>query len=332
MTRKRIRKHKKRRSFGPQSQTGYGIDIKRDDEILALYKRGLSLQQIGNKFDITRSRTQQIVYRILKRNILADLRSHKFQNPDKKPIKVLVGEEMERIRKKKRVHWLERKLTEKAKEGIIPEKFSSELKFANAIKVNIGVIREFAPDVTETIRNNKTLGMGGRRWSKFYLRCRRCGTTSKPHHSIGLCQECYHKSEHFKSILYGSRLRNYEKWKPRIKEYLKEYHRRPEVKKKMELKRKEYYSRPEVKAKMREKSKKIHDRRFFGGNREKAIQNGGYKCAKCGRTREENKKLFGKDLNVIHINGLDNSLENLMPLCKECFQIELRNRRSREKI
>ena len=76
-------------------------------------------------------------------------------------------------------------------------------------------------------------------------------------------------------------------------------------------------------------SKKAYDLRYkdrvlFGGNREKAIQRDGEKCVKCGMTREQHRKTFGRDITVDHIDGngrytppegRNNSLDNLMTLC-----------------
>jgi len=65
----------------------------------------------------------------------------------------------------------------------------------------------------------------------------------------------------------------------------------------------------------------------FGGNREAALKRDGYKCVKCGITREEHKKKFNKDITIDHIDGRgvgkkakdkNNSLDNLQTLCSRC--------------
>lgn len=83
-------------------------------------------------------------------------------------------------------------------------------------------------------------------------------------------------------------------------------------------------------------SKKAYDLRYkdrvlFGGNREKAIQRDGEKCVKCGMTREQHRKTFGRDITVDHIDGngrytpagdRNNSLDNLMTLCMPCHGVK----------
>jgi len=138
-----------------------------------------------------------------------------------------------------------------------------------------------------------------KRWSRYYDRCRKCGTNVIHHHSHGYCKDCYPKTEIFKNIQESSRLRNMEKWEQREKEYLKDYHKRPEV---------------IARIKERENLKN------FGGNREKAILRDGERCRQCGISRRESRERRSKDLFVLHIgNKKDNRLDNLITLCSKCF-------------
>jgi len=90
----------------------------------------------------------------------------------------------------------------------------------------------------------------------------------------------------------------------RRREYEKEYLRR-------------YLKRPEV----IEKRKKQDDLKLFSGNREKAIQMADHKCIFCNISRQESYEKYGKDLYVRHLNNKeDNSPENLIVLCQDCFQ------------
>ena len=151
-----------------------------------------------------------------------------------------------------------------------------------------------------------------KRWSRYYDRCRKCGTNIIHHHSHGYCRDCYPKTEIFKNIQESSRLRNMEKWEQREKEYLKNYYKRPEV---------------------IERERGKTDLKYFGGNREKALIRDGEKCQLCGISRLESYKTYNKDLTVIHIHGTkDNSLENLLTLCKKCFYKELEKRRIDKKF
>lgn len=150
-----------------------------------------------------------------------------------------------------------------------------------------------------------------KRWSKYYDRCRKCGTSVIHHHSHGYCRRCYPKTEIFKELQESSRLRNIEKRKKYVKEYSKRYSRRPEVIRKRQMQ---------------------WDLKYFGGNREKALIRDGEKCQFCGLPREESYTKYSKDLIVTHINNLrDNSLENLLTLCKDCFYEYLRVKKEQVK-
>jgi 5-methylcytosine-specific restriction endonuclease McrA len=290
--------HKKNKIHNPTNNLSkvYGLNLDRNEEILALYKRGLTLQQIGNKFGITRSRVQQITFWMLRKKILGELQNHDYSNLDKKIIKKLIREEIEKIRSKKRQSWLEKKLTEKALQGIIPEKFTSETKFAHAIGINLNIIRKLTPDVIQIIRNNKTMGLGGKRWSKFYLQCRMCGTTYIHHHSHGYCKRCYPKTNLFKEIQKTSRLKNQHKWLKNQKNYQTIY----------------------------------YDKKNFGGNREKVLKRDGYKCVICSISLNEHKRIFGSQLRVIHLNNKnDNNMSNLITVCRNCALKHIRNKLSK---
>jgi len=146
-----------------------------------------------------------------------------------------------------------------------------------------------------------------RRWSKYYDRCRKCGTTIIHHCSHGYCRKCYPKTKIFKEMQESSRLRNIDKWKSYAKKYSKEYSRRPEVIAKMN---------------------KRWDLKYFGGNRERTILRDKERCQFCGLSREESYAKHNKDLIVVHINNLlDHSLENLLTLCKNCFYDHMRDRK-----
>jgi len=136
-----------------------------------------------------------------------------------------------------------------------------------------------------------------KRWSKYYDCCRKCGTVIIPHHSYGYCKKCFPKTEIFKETQKASRLRNIEK----RKKYVKEYSKRSEV---IERRRKRW------------------DLKCFGGNRKKVLLRDKEQCQMCGLSRKESYKKYGKDLYVVHLKGKENnSLENLITLCKRCFNL-----------
>lgn len=68
------------------------------------------------------------------------------------------------------------------------------------------------------------------------------------------------------------------------------------------------------------RNRQQNDKYLFGGNREKAIQRDGEKCAECSLTREEHVNKYGPDITVDHIDGnrKNNSLTNLRTLCLSC--------------
>lgn len=160
-----------------------------------------------------------------------------------------------------------------------------------------------------------------KRWARSYDYCRECGTIVIKHHSHGLCKKCYPKTQIYKEQQESSRLRNIKKRSEHTKEYSKEYFKRPEV----IIKQKEYSKRSEVV----ERRRKEYDLKYFSGNREKTIIRDKERCRDCGLSREENYKKYNEDFRVIHINDKkDNSLDNLLTLCKKCFYKELRQRRN----
>jgi len=120
-----------------------------------------------------------------------------------------------------------------------------------------------------------------------------CGATDAPHVSHGYCKNCYPKTKRGKKVRRDSIKKHWKKIKARAKEY----NERPEVKEKIEQKR---------------------NWRYFGGNREKALERDNYQCSICGLTREENRKRHNRDLYVSHIKKGNNNLDNLITMCPIC--------------
>lgn len=295
--------------------------LKRNNEIYESFKNGFTLQQLGSKFKLTRERVRQIIYSIIRKNILHKLLKKEIPNDSglshyeylgSEEGKLLIRnglDEIFEIRRKTYDLQNKRQISEKIKQsenlGLIPEKFTSLNKYSEAIGTSPQRLSYFFPEISKKMKINQTRGQGGRKWSRYYLKCRVCGTDTVRHRCNGYCQDCYEKTEEFKEIQRSSRLRHLEARKKQVGEYIKEY-----------------IKRPEVKAKMKEKQKKMVDKKLYGGNREKSIIFYGNKCFKCGLSREETIKITKNDLCVIHKNGLknDNSIENLIPLCRKCFR------------
>lgn len=184
-------------------------------------------------------------------------------------------------------------LLNKAEKSYSLDDFSSEV---NISKENL---KKYFPDVFNVVDNNQAKIRN--KWSRYYVCCKRCATTTIHHRSYGYCRECYPKTDIFKETQKASRMRNIEKIKNKLRVYGKEYARRPEV---------------------IAKRRRAEDLKKFGGNREKAITRDNNKCSVCKISRKENQERYGKDLFVIHIdkNNKNNSLNNLKTLCWKCFR------------
>ena len=74
---------------------------------------------------------------------------------------------------------------------------------------------------------------------------------------------------------------------------------------------------------------KYKNKTFFGGNRDIVLERDGYKCVKCGISRDDHKLKYGRDITVDHIDGQgstskvqNNSLNNLQTLCFFCHMVK----------
>jgi 5-methylcytosine-specific restriction endonuclease McrA len=116
----------------------------------------------------------------------------------------------------------------------------------------------------------------------------------------GYCENCYTRSDEWKKQQYEYRTNNYEKFREHQKAYEAEYHKRPEVKERMNQK---------------------SFRKRYDGNREATIELDDFKCRDCGIDRETHKLKYGHDLSVFHLDGSlkNNDPSNLATLCKSCL-------------
>lgn len=99
-------------------------------------------------------------------------------------------------------------------------------------------------------------------------------------------------------------MREYRKTE-KSREYCKKYHR--EYRK----------NHPEL-------SRKSKDSFRFSGNKQAAVARDVYKCIECGMNNDEHLEVFGRDLNMHHIDGsgssdcVNNKLDNLQTMCVRC--------------
>lgn len=58
----------------------------------------------------------------------------------------------------------------------------------------------------------------------------------------------------------------------------------------------------------------------FGGNRYVVLARDGYRCVRCGITKDEHMEKYGRDISVDHIDGdrSNNQPSNLQTLCLRC--------------
>lgn len=230
-----------------------------------LYKKGKTMQEIGEKYSISRERVRQLIERYLahraaekkgvdmtSRELVENFKSHthrvinKFRDNRS-------GDEVSTI------------LDQAKEKGISPENFFAASEFLKLTGLSKAQLEKFRPDILETIINNKR-----KRWSRHYAQCRQCGTTTIRHRAYGLCNDCYYKSAHWEEI--------------------------------------------------RDESLRKGAETRYAGNREAAIQANNEQCVRCGLSRDECRSKYGRDLAVVRKNGnkKDNSLNNLIPLCKLC--------------
>ncbi|UMX47608.1 MAG: hypothetical protein L7H18_04145 [Candidatus Nealsonbacteria bacterium DGGOD1a] len=265
-------------------------------DILELYKQGCTLEEIGQKHGITRERIRQLLSKAIMYEIHQSVNAGQVIDVSSFVDDIKKSHETKRDEKKYGSYENRRnELMQKASTQYSLNKFLSDEK------ISLKIIKKNFPEIIDILGKNSDKYK--QRWSRFYLKCRNCGTTTTPHHSYGLCRNCYFKSDYFKDLVKASNERNAEKIKQKNKEYSKKYAQRPEVKKKM---------------------KEAWNLKHFGGNREKAIERDGFKCTRCGLDRGSSQKDHGKDLFVRHIDNdpKNNEINNLKTLCYKCFRKE----------
>jgi len=233
---------------------------------------------------------------ILRLNIKRELLSR----DERKLLKLAVHEEIREISKRRKENEFQNernKLLEKMKDSYDLqniENFFTVSGYAKASGVSFLELKKYFPEIINIIDNrNKN------RWSIKYEKCKACGTVLIPHKSKGYCEQCYYKSDYFKLLNKESYLRHLNKRKEKLKEYLVNYNKRPEVK---------------------ERKQKKYDEIKYGGNRLLALERDHFRCTGCNITQENSLKKYEKSLYVEHIEKGDNNLNNLLTLCYSCHQ------------
>lgn len=155
----------------------------REKKILEKYRRGKTLQEIAEMMGVTRERIRQISLKATLKEIGAKI---------KDGFEIDVNEYM---KGEKLTHELARYVIpeeekQKLLEDYIPKasSYTSVTAFAHDIGLYPGKFTRMFPEVVEIIENNFREKKD--RWSRFYTKCRGCGTTTIPHARQGYCEKC----------------------------------------------------------------------------------------------------------------------------------------------
>jgi 5-methylcytosine-specific restriction endonuclease McrA/DNA-directed RNA polymerase specialized sigma24 family protein len=259
----------------------------REIDILSKYRRGMTLEEIAETIHVTRERVRQIVQSTLIKEL-----GQRAREGFKIDVKEYINSQKDLHRRSQRLpDEKRREIIQKIESGMTLKEIMKEYRFENEKFI------ELFPQYEDKLAMELTQK---KRWSRSYDRCRSCRTTAVPHEALGYCEDCYHKSAEFKEMQKKSHEKYSEGRKDKVKAYMKEYTKRPEVIAKMK-------SRASLAT--------------HGGNREKALERDSYRCSNCEITSQGAIQRYGRDLYVWHKDGnlKNNSLDNLETLCANCF-------------
>lgn len=264
-----------------------------------LYSRGSTLQDIGVNRGISRERVRQIIARAEKTiATINDVSDSSWLHAA--TLQRNKGNALTRTLWYQSIYTDPGKALAHASESRSVKSFMSDYKIPQS---RLADFRQAFPSVYRAIRS---------RWSTEYDECKSCGLTRNKHRSYGYCTECYWTSAPFKELQKKSYLKHIDKRKRHNSIYLKEYYKRPEVVQRLKVK---------------------SDNELFSGNRDAALEQGGFRCTVCGISRDEQLSRYGKDLKVRHLdNDKDNNnLENLAAMCDSCFASSVHTYRHAQK-
>ena len=161
----------------------YDDDItKREREILKLYRKGLTLREIGVKFNLSRERIRQLKIRAFKKELVVKSR--------KNGLNIEVDEY---IKNQEELHRKEKNKISKNKKELIKEDLNKKelhkdiwKELSNKHNVSVNKIKKNFPNyVSELKKKIKN------RWHPKYSKCKKCGTTEIPFYAKGLCESCH---------------------------------------------------------------------------------------------------------------------------------------------
>jgi len=162
------------------------ILTEREKNILLAWQQGKTLEEIGRGYNITRERVRQIVKKSISKEI---------SNKQLEGFEIDVGEF---LRQKKDSHISLRKSNPSS--GVINSVIVTRNKdillawragdTLNEIGQKFKLSAEYIRQIINKAYPNSNLNRREERWSRYYSRCRNCGTTIIPHHVNGFCEEC----------------------------------------------------------------------------------------------------------------------------------------------
>jgi uncharacterized protein (DUF433 family) len=149
----------------------------READILAKYRAGMTLEEIAPTAGVTRERVRQIVMHALIKEL-----GQKAHNGFKIDVKEYIGSQ-------KNIHNRSRYLPE-ARRKEIAEKLWGGMSVEEILKTYKLSTEKFLESFPQYEGGAELESGKKKRWSRFYDRCRGCGTTVTPHLRRGYCEAC----------------------------------------------------------------------------------------------------------------------------------------------
>jgi len=161
----------------------------RERKIMDMYRQGKTLHEIAHAFDLTRERIRQIVFKVNLKEIATKTKDG-FEMDIEEYIK---GEKLTHEAAKNIIPATEREV----KMNLYMSKVvgcTSVAGFAHEVKLRVSTLKKLFPEIVEAIKKNKEEKRN--RWTRFYIKCRGCGTTKIPHMRKGYCEQCVGKKSY----------------------------------------------------------------------------------------------------------------------------------------